>query len=299
MEVAMKHISKKRTGLIVGILLLLIFPFSWNTSYRPAIMPTDLAANESTEGAMKLFQQENGKIVGEVQNSKGGEAVPAANIMIDGTNLGAASDKNGKFEINNVPPGKYTLKASMLGFIMLELRDIKVESGKASSIRIHLKPDITDVQKVGVEITPPPPPPKEKLVNIKEKQQGKEKLVTIEEKQQGEVPPPPPPPPPVKDKETLVDYDTPPEVVGGFGEVAKAIKYPEIARKAGVTGTVYISVKIDEQGKVLETKILESLNAECDQAAVDALRSVNWKPAIKDKKPVKVWVTVPVRFKLK
>ena len=311
MEVAMKHISKKRTGLIVGILLLLIFPFSWNTSYRPAIMPTDLAANESTEGAMKLFQQENGKIVGEVQNSKGGEAVPAANIMIDGTNLGAASDKNGKFEINNVPPGKYTLKASMLGFITLELRDIKVESGKASNIRIHLKPDNTDVQKVGVEITPPPQPPKEKLltieekqhvkeklVTIEEKQHGKEKLFTIKEKQPGEIPPPPPPPP-MSDKATFVDYDTPPEVVGGFGELAKAIKYPESARKAGVTGTVHVGIQIDEQGKVLETKILESLNAECDQAAVDALKSVNWKPAIKDKKPVKVWVTVPVRFNLK
>ncbi|MFQ5751058.1 MAG: energy transducer TonB [bacterium] len=37
----------------------------------------------------------------------------------------------------------------------------------------------------------------------------------------------------------------------------------------------------------------------CDEAAINALKSVKWQPAVKDGKPVEVWVAVPVVFKLK
>lgn len=114
---------------------------------------------------------------------------------------------------------------------------------------------------------------------------------------------PPPPPPPEEDAgETpiFVAYDEAPQPIGGFPAIQQNLVYPEIARKAGVEGRVYVNVLIDEKGNVIDTKILKSLgNNGCDEAAVDAIRKVKWKPAKQRDKSVKVWVGIPVVFKLK
>ena len=46
-------------------------------------------------------------------------------------------------------------------------------------------------------------------------------------------------------------------------------------------------------------KIVESLHPDCDKAAIKALKSVKWKPAMKDNKPIAVWIAVPIKFKLR
>jgi len=109
-------------------------------------------------------------------------------------------------------------------------------------------------------------------------------------------------PPEEEDGETpiFVAYDEAPAPIGGFAAIQSNLVYPEIARKAGVEGRVYVNVLIDEKGNVIDTRILKSLgNNGCDEAAVAAIKSVKWKPAKQRDKPVKVWVGIPVVFKLK
>lgn len=96
-------------------------------------------------------------------------------------------------------------------------------------------------------------------------------------------------------------YDTPPQPIGGFKAIQENLKYPEAARKAGIEGRVLVHVLVDEQGEVVDTKILQSLGDEGSgfaEAAVNALKSVKWQPAESQGAPVKVWVAVPVLFKL-
>ena len=100
-------------------------------------------------------------------------------------------------------------------------------------------------------------------------------------------------------KSLFVPYDQPPEPVGGFKAVQRNLVYPEKARKEQVEGTVIVHVLIDEQGKVVNSRILESLSPECDQAAIEALKKPHWRAARQDNKPVKVWVSVPVMFRLR
>jgi outer membrane receptor for ferrienterochelin and colicins len=45
-----------------------------------------------------------------------GSPLPNTNIVIMGTNLGAASDENGKYEISNLKPGSYKIKFSAIGY---------------------------------------------------------------------------------------------------------------------------------------------------------------------------------------
>lgn len=51
---------------------------------------------------------------------------------------------------------------------------------------------------------------------------------------------------------------------------------------------------------MIETKIIKSLrDAECDQAAINAIKAIRWRPAKAKGKSVSLWVSIPVRFKLK
>ncbi len=113
---------------------------------------------------------------------------------------------------------------------------------------------------------------------------------------------PPPPPPPPEDEEgdaiVFVPYDEPPEPLGGFAEIQKRLVYPEIARKAGVEGKVLVYAQIGESGDVIQTRVMQSLVG-CDEAATSAIKSVKWKPAMQRDRAVKVWVMVPVEFRLK
>jgi len=107
------------------------------------------------------------------------------------------------------------------------------------------------------------------------------------------------PPPALEKPATFVPYDTPPEPVGGFAALARNLRYPEIARKAGIEGKVLVRATISADGSVSNTTVVESLGeAGCDEAAIEAIKSVDWKPAQKDGTPVSVEITVPFQFKL-
>jgi TonB family protein len=74
--------------------------------------------------------------------------------------------------------------------------------------------------------------------------------------------------------------------------------YPEAARQAGVEGVVILEAKADEQGNVMDARVLRSV-APLDQAAVDAVRQWKYEPLVIDGKARKMVFTVTVRFALK
>jgi TonB family protein len=74
-------------------------------------------------------------------------------------------------------------------------------------------------------------------------------------------------------------------------------RYPGKARQARVEGIVILEAKIDEQGNVIDTRVLRSIPL-LDQAAIDALMQWKYEPLQIDGKPRKVLFTVTVRFVL-
>ncbi len=89
-----------------------------------------------------------------------------------------------------------------------------------------------------------------------------------------------------------------PEPIGGIGAIQKKIVYPEIAKRAGVQGRVFVKAYVDETGKVNKVELIRGIGAGCDEAAMKAVHSTMFKPGKQRGKPVKVQVTVPVLFKL-
>ncbi len=96
--------------------------------------------------------------------------------------------------------------------------------------------------------------------------------------------------PGVKD---FVYYDEPPAVVTQAMPV-----YPDLAREAGVDGTVMLRVLVGKDGRVKDVRVDRSV-ALLDEAAVAAARQWVFTPALSNGHPVMVWVAVPVRFSLR
>jgi TonB family protein len=74
--------------------------------------------------------------------------------------------------------------------------------------------------------------------------------------------------------------------------------YPEIARLAGIEGTVYLKVLVDENGNVVKTKVEQGAKEMLDNSALQAAQKAKFSPAMLNNKPVKVWVVLPIAFKL-
>ena len=96
----------------------------------------------------------------------------------------------------------------------------------------------------------------------------------------------------------LLKAEVMPEPVGGISAIQKRVIYPEIARKAGIEGKVYIQAFIDEKGDVIKTKILKGIGSGCDESALNAVKETKFTPAKQKDKLVKAQVVVPVLFKL-
>ena len=50
--------------------------------------------------------------------------------MIEGTTIGAATDIDGNFKINNIPPGTYSLIVSMVGYSKYTVTELKLSAGE-------------------------------------------------------------------------------------------------------------------------------------------------------------------------
>lgn len=63
-----------------------------------------------------IAEAQPGQIFGRAVDRESGSPLPGANIIIDGTSMGTASDNNGNYIISNIPPGSYEVIARYLGY---------------------------------------------------------------------------------------------------------------------------------------------------------------------------------------
>ncbi|HWP82833.1 MAG TPA: energy transducer TonB [Bacteroidota bacterium] len=157
--------------------------------------------------------------------------------------------------------------------------------------------DVEDIDVTKQENRPPPPP--RPPIPIEAPSDEALDDITIQDteiKLTEDVPPPPP-----RDDEEeayFVAVEELPEPIGGIGAIQALVVYPEIAKRAGVEGTVYVEAFVDENGNVTRTNVVKGIGAGCDEAAMAAVQKVKFKPGKQRGKPVKVRMSIPIRFRL-
>lgn len=114
-----------------------------------------------------IFPAEKGSIQGQIQDAKTNEVLPGVNIIAKGTYYGAATDFNGKFKIDNVTPGTYTIEVSLIGYKTVQYTGIKVTEGKPTVLDVLLEETVLTLDQDIVVVGDKP------LINIEETQSKK------------------------------------------------------------------------------------------------------------------------------
>jgi len=93
---------------------------------------------------------QTGTITGRVTGAESGDALPAVNVGLTATSLGAATDESGRFTIPEVPVGTYTVEASLVGYETVE-RQLEVRTSETTTLTIRLSQK--SVELGGITIT--------------------------------------------------------------------------------------------------------------------------------------------------
>lgn len=85
-----------------------------------------------------ILAQENGKLSGRITDANNKEPLYGVNIIIKGTSLGAAAELNGSYFILNIPPGSYTVSASLVGYQTVTQEKVIILNGKTTKLDFAL-----------------------------------------------------------------------------------------------------------------------------------------------------------------
>lgn len=195
--------------------------------------------------------------------------------------------------------GKYALTLPLLAMLLLAAYACNSKKDQASKID-EVMIGVTDIpnDSLAVEVSTTPQPP---IV--------KESEATIGDQA--------PPPPPVKvtkktisvsseagsENQVFTTVDEMPEFVGGEDAfmkfILKNLHYPSVAKGVGIEGRVIIRFVISKTGEVANVEVLRGLDPACDKEAVRVAQMMPaWIPGKQNGKPVNVYFTLPIVYRL-
>lgn len=97
------------------------------------------------------FAGVTGKIMGTVTDAVSGEPLPGANVLVAGTNFGAATNSQGYYVILNVPPGKYDVIAQYIGFEKITIQNVQIKIDLTQRMDFSMQADVIGLDGVIVE----------------------------------------------------------------------------------------------------------------------------------------------------
>lgn len=89
-----------------------------------------------------------------------------------------------------------------------------------------------------------------------------------------------------------------PQLIGGLESLARQIQYPEMARRAGIEGRVFVQFIVDEEGEVVHPRVIRGIGGGADEEALRVVRQARFTPGIQRGQPVRVQFALPIIFRL-
>ena len=96
------------------------------------------------------YGQETGTIAGTVTSEVTGEPMPGVNVTLVGTQMGAATNTDGQYEISGVPAGSYTVRASFVGFGDESEEGVDVQAGQTTTVDLVMQPQAAGLDEIVV-----------------------------------------------------------------------------------------------------------------------------------------------------
>lgn len=97
-----------------------------------------------------LAQTSTGKLAGKVTDARTGDPLPGANVLIVGTELGAATNARGEYFIINVVPGTYDVRVSFVGYATQIIKDVRIVAGITKELNVQLEEATAELKEITV-----------------------------------------------------------------------------------------------------------------------------------------------------
>jgi outer membrane cobalamin receptor len=98
----------------------------------------------------QLLMGATGNIIGTVKDIGTAEPLTGANVVVVGSSLGAAARSDGSFIISKVPPGVYTIEASIIGYERKRVENVSVRDNDSTTIHFQLREEAVSLREVVV-----------------------------------------------------------------------------------------------------------------------------------------------------
>lgn len=103
-----------------------------------------LASLASAQTSVSADSVQTGRISGLVSDAETGEPLIGANVYLVGTQIGAATDIDGRFTIEAVPVGTHTVRAAYIGYVQIDTEvDVVADRVTAFSPEMDISGDLT------------------------------------------------------------------------------------------------------------------------------------------------------------
>ncbi len=104
---------------------------------------------------VQAYAGTTGKLAGYVKDAETGEPIPGVNVIIDGTTYGAATDLDGYYVINNLPPDTYKVNFSAVAYQKKQFVNVKIQADFTTNLDVILKIESVELEAVIVEAHAP------------------------------------------------------------------------------------------------------------------------------------------------
>ncbi len=98
---------------------------------------------------------QTGKIRGTVVDAENGDPLAGANVVIEGTSRGAATDLDGLFFIVGVPVGSYTVRATYAGYQAVTITDVRIATDRTTELEFRMSSEAIQLEEVVVVFEAP------------------------------------------------------------------------------------------------------------------------------------------------
>ena len=234
-----------------------------------------MKANE--EKCAEISSDVKVKVAGKVVVEKDGKPLSGVSVIVRGSTNGALADAKGKFSLM---AGEGDVL--VFSFVGMQTQSVIVPKGGSESMVVSMKDEVQNLDEVMV-------------VGYASQEddviEAKSIKLPTEKKEESE------------EQVIFQVVEEMPSFPGGMKEcmifLAKNIKYPVEAQKAGIEGRVIVQFVVDKDGSITDTKVVRGVSPEIDAEALRVLDVMpKWNPGKQRGKAVAVKYTLPMMFRL-
>ncbi len=197
------------------------------------------------------------------------------------------------------------LEIGLIATLVVSIAAVKIDfRSEATNVDLTDEQEVVEMEEViqTKQVEKPPPPPRPPVpVEVPNDEVLEDQVLDLDAELDLDAPldmPPPPPDQEDDEEDFFVVVENMPELIGGLAGLQKQVRYPEMARKAGIEGRVIIQFIVNEDGNVEDPRVVRGIGGGCDEEAMRAVKKAQFQPGRQRGKPVRVQYSLPIVFKL-